>query len=95
MDLHPVNRIPESHLTGPPVPAQRFGLIQRLRSRLRTRHYSPHTEAAYVEWLRPLAGLPIVGVDALLVDVSEAFVRRTNDREWERDFPTDSNSGTA
>jgi site-specific recombinase XerD len=52
MDLDPVNRIPASHLSGPADPSCRFRLLEQLRSRLRTRHYSPHTEAAYVDWVR-------------------------------------------
>src|SRR5262245_13844173 len=43
-------RIPESHLRD--EPHRRLSLIGRLRDRLRTRHYSRKTEAAYLAWVR-------------------------------------------
>lgn len=45
-------RIPLPHLTGSPDPERRFRLMERLRNRLRTRHYSPKTEKAYCYWVR-------------------------------------------
>jgi integron integrase len=47
-----MHRVPLSHLTGPPEPERRFRLMERLRNRLRTRHYSPKTEKAYCYWVR-------------------------------------------
>jgi integron integrase len=47
---HPVNLIPLSHLKD--APARPLSLLGQLRSRIRTRHYSPRTEAAYVDWVR-------------------------------------------
>ena len=38
----------ESSPAGPPKPR----LLDRVRTALRTRHYSPRTEEAYVAWIR-------------------------------------------
>lgn len=48
----PTLLIPESHLTPTPDPGKRFRLLERLRARLRTRHYSRRTETVYVDWVR-------------------------------------------
>lgn len=47
-----VSQIPLSHLVGPAEPERRFRLMERLRHRLRTRHYSSRTEKAYCHWVR-------------------------------------------
>jgi integron integrase len=52
MDDSPEARIPISHLELHPEPERRFRLMERLRRRLRTRHYSPRTEKAYCGWVR-------------------------------------------
>jgi integron integrase len=52
VEQDPVNLIPAAHLGGAPDPTRRFRLLERLRSRLRTRHYSRRTEDAYVDWVR-------------------------------------------
>lgn len=44
--------IPESHLDSVPHPERRLRLLERLRARLRSRHYSRRTEEAYVDWVR-------------------------------------------
>ena len=41
------NNIPES-----PVPAESPRLLDRVRDRIRLKHYSRRTEAAYVGWIR-------------------------------------------
>ena len=44
--------IPNSHLTDPPGPNQRFRLLEHVRRRLREARYSRRTEEAYVFWIR-------------------------------------------
>ncbi|HEU4996907.1 MAG TPA: integron integrase [Gemmatimonadaceae bacterium] len=44
--------IPESHLGRREQPSAPLRLLERLRHRLRTRHYSRRTEQAYVDWVR-------------------------------------------
>ena len=44
--------IPESHLGAKAEPERRFRLLERMRARLRTRHYSPRTEKAYLHRVR-------------------------------------------
>ena len=44
--------VPSNHLTRREEPGARFRLLERLRHRLRTRHYSARTEEAYVDWVR-------------------------------------------
>ena len=44
--------IPESHLTRTENPQAQLRLLEQLRHRLRTRHYSERTEEAYVDWVR-------------------------------------------
>jgi integron integrase len=44
--------IPASELTAPADPAKRFRLLERVRSALRTRHYSRRTEISYCGWIR-------------------------------------------
>jgi integron integrase len=44
--------IPESHLGSAPEPERRLRLLERVRAKLRTRHYSKRTEDAYVDWVR-------------------------------------------
>lgn len=48
----PVPRIPLSHLGSQPEPERRYRLLEQLRHRLRTRHYSEKTEKAYSAWVR-------------------------------------------
>lgn len=47
-----VPRIPLAHLGNHPEPERRFRLLEQLRHRLRTRHYSAKTETAYCGWVR-------------------------------------------
>ena len=44
--------IPASQLGRAADPERRFRLLEQVRARLRTRHYSKRTEATYVEWVR-------------------------------------------
>lgn len=44
--------VPEIHLHHGEEPARRFRLLERVRAKARTRHYSPRTEQAYVDWVR-------------------------------------------
>jgi integron integrase len=44
--------IPISHLGAKSEPERKFRLMERLRTRIRTRHYSKRTEAAYCSWVR-------------------------------------------
>jgi integron integrase len=44
--------VPEPHLRGEEEPRRRFRLLERVRAKARTRHYSPRTERAYVDWVR-------------------------------------------
>ena len=44
--------IPLSHLGSTPEPERKYRLMERLRRRLRARHYSKRTEAAYCDWVR-------------------------------------------
>lgn len=48
----PFPLVPESQLGRREEPAARLRLLERLRHRLRTRHYSRRTETAYVDWVR-------------------------------------------
>ena len=52
MSSQPIVRVPPSHLGPDPEPERRFRLLERLRHRLRTRHYSEKTEKAYCGWVR-------------------------------------------
>src|SRR5687768_2066626 len=45
-------RIPLQHLGNQSEPERKYRLMERLRARLRTRHYSARTEAAYCGWVR-------------------------------------------
>lgn len=45
-------QIPAAHLGRACDPERKLRLLERLRRRLRTRRYSPRTEAAYVDWVR-------------------------------------------
>jgi site-specific recombinase XerD len=44
--------VPLSHLGGKLEPDRKFRLMERIRHRLRTRHYSAKTERAYCGWVR-------------------------------------------
>ena len=44
--------VPEAHLHSGEEPGRRFRLLERVRAKLRTRHYSQRTEQAYVYWVR-------------------------------------------
>ncbi|HUF31250.1 MAG TPA: integron integrase [Gemmatimonadaceae bacterium] len=44
--------MPVFHLGRRPEPDRRLRLLERLRNRLRTRHYSHRTETAYCDWAR-------------------------------------------
>lgn len=48
----PLPLIPESHLGSDADPDKRYRLMERVRHRMRTRHYSPRTEEAYCRWIR-------------------------------------------
>jgi len=48
----PASLIPAAHLGRDAQPERRFRLLEQLRSRIRTRHYSRRTETAYVDWVR-------------------------------------------
>ncbi len=48
----PIVRIPLTHLGLRAEPKRRFRLMEQLRRRLRTRHYSRNTEDAYCGWVR-------------------------------------------
>lgn len=48
----PFPLIPRSQLGRREEPAAQLRLLERLRHRLRTRHYSRRTEVAYVDWVR-------------------------------------------
>jgi hypothetical protein len=45
-------RIPTSQLGRRPEPERRLRLLEQVRARLKTRHYSKRTEAAYCDWVR-------------------------------------------
>jgi integron integrase len=45
-------RIPTSHLGRRSEPERRLRLLEQVRARLRTRHYSKRTEVAYCDWVR-------------------------------------------
>jgi integron integrase len=45
-------RIPASHLGRRAEPERRLRLLERVRARLKTRHYSERTEDAYCDWVR-------------------------------------------
>ena len=45
-------RIPASHLGRRPEPERRLRLLERVRARLKTRHYSERTVDAYCDWVR-------------------------------------------
>ena len=45
-------RIPTSQLGRRPEPERRLRLLEQVRARLRTRHYSKRTEVAYCDWVR-------------------------------------------
>lgn len=49
---HLASLIPAEHLGRDVMPARRFRLLEQLRARIRTRHYSRRTETAYVDWVR-------------------------------------------
>jgi integron integrase len=44
--------VPEAHLRLGEQPGRRFRLLERVRAKARSRHYSPRTERAYVDWVR-------------------------------------------
>ena len=44
--------IPASHLGRRPAPERRLRLLERVRAKLKTRHYSRRTEDAYCDWVR-------------------------------------------
>jgi integron integrase len=44
--------VPKSHLDHAGDPSRRFRLLERVRAKIRTRHYSGRTEQAYVDWVR-------------------------------------------
>jgi integron integrase len=44
--------IPLSHLGLQPEPERKYRLMEQLRNKLRTRHYSTRTETAYCAWVR-------------------------------------------
>jgi hypothetical protein len=44
--------VPEAHLRRDEEPGRRFRLLERVRAATRSRHYSPRTEKAYVDWVR-------------------------------------------
>lgn len=44
--------VPEAHLRRDEEPGRRFRLLERVRAKARSRHYSPRTEQAYVDWVR-------------------------------------------
>ena len=44
--------VPESHLGRREESDRRFRLLERVRAKARTRHYSRRTEQAYVDWVR-------------------------------------------
>jgi integron integrase len=44
--------VPAAHLLRDEEPGRRFRLLERVRAKARTRHYSPRTEQAYVDWIR-------------------------------------------
>ena len=44
--------VPEAHLGREEDPARRFRLLERVRAKARSRHYSSRTEQAYVDWVR-------------------------------------------
>lgn len=50
MSLSPL--VPGAHLRRDEEPGRRFRLLERVRAKVRTRHYSPRTERAYVDWVR-------------------------------------------
>ncbi len=50
METHP--RVPLAHLGKREVSDRPLRLLERLRNRLRTRHYSPRTERTYCDWVR-------------------------------------------
>jgi integron integrase len=50
MSLSPL--VPEAHLRRAQEPSRRFRLLERVRAKARTRHYSARTEQAYVDWVR-------------------------------------------
>jgi integron integrase len=52
MSEPPIPRIPLSHLGPAEEPEKRFRLLEQLRHRLRTRHYSKKTAKAYCGWVR-------------------------------------------
>ena len=45
-------RIPESHLQRKPAPEKKYRLLEMVRRRMRTLHYSLRTVQAYVDWVR-------------------------------------------
>ncbi len=45
-------RIPASHLGRRPEPERRLRLLEQVRAKLKTRHYSQRTEEAYCDWIR-------------------------------------------
>jgi integron integrase len=45
-------RVPERQLGRRTDPSKRYGILEQLRHRLSTLHYSPRTEQAYCDWLR-------------------------------------------
>ena len=45
-------RIPLSQLGRCPEPERRLRLLEQVRARLKTRHYSKRTEDAYCDWVR-------------------------------------------
>jgi integron integrase len=52
VSFRPYPAIPASHLGRGTEPNHRLRLLERVRDRLRTRHYSRRTETAYCDWIR-------------------------------------------
>jgi integron integrase len=48
----PFVRIPVSHLQRASYPERRYRILERLRRRMRSLHYSARTEEAYCDWVR-------------------------------------------
>ncbi len=53
--------------TAPLPPLRSVKVLDQLRERIRYLHYSLRTEQAYVNWVRALALLQIVGGDKLII----------------------------
>ena len=46
------NRLEDSAAVDAPAPAPKPKLLDQVRQAIRTRHLSPHTEQAYVGWIK-------------------------------------------